>query len=186
VIEKPKNRRSAARNGIRQRLHPRIDLWQRITFPMVRLTIFNERRWFVQTKILLECTVGLLLGADAKDDQKKLQGKWMVTSGVIDGNEIPKDQIKGDVTYSGDKYTWTFGEADSGGGAFKIDPSKKPKAMDSVPSDGPVKGQTVEQIYEIDGDTLKVCFAMPGNKRPTEFKSAAGSGLWLFTYKRAK
>jgi uncharacterized protein (TIGR03067 family) len=141
----------------------------------------------MQTKILLVCTIGLLLGADAKDDQKKLQGKWTATSGVIDGNEIPKDQIKGDMTltFSGDKYTWAAG-TDHGGGTFKLDPSKKPMAMDAVPSDGPVKGQTVEEIYEIDGDTLKICFVMPGNKRPAEFKSEAGSGHFLFTYKRAK
>jgi uncharacterized protein (TIGR03067 family) len=136
--------------------------------------------------ILTVCTVGLLLGADAKDDQKNLQGKWTVVSGVIDGNEIPKDQIKGYVKYLGEKYTWSAGDGQSGAGTFKLDPTKKPRALDAVPSDGPIKGQTVEEIYEIDGDTLKICFAMPGNKRPTEFKSDAGSGLWLFTYKRAK
>jgi uncharacterized protein (TIGR03067 family) len=142
------------------------------------------------TKLLVALVGGLLLGADAGDqakaDKEKLQGKWLVTSGVMDGTEIPKDQIKGDLVFKGDTYTYTAGEGEGGAGTFKIDPSKKPKVMDSVPSEGPVKGQTIEEIYEIDGDNLKICLALPGNPRPTEFKAPEGSGRWLFTYKRAK
>jgi uncharacterized protein (TIGR03067 family) len=63
---------------------------------------------------------------------------------------------------------------------------KKPKQLDAVPSDGPIKGQTVEHIYEIEGDKLRICLALPGTNRPTQFKSEAGSGLWLFTYNRVK
>ena len=40
-------------------------------------------------------------------------------------------------------------------------------------------------IYELEGDTFKVCFAAPGKAdRPTEFKSAAGSGHRLLVLKR--
>jgi uncharacterized protein (TIGR03067 family) len=151
--------------------------------------VSNARSLRVKTKVLLALAIGLVLGADGKDDakndQKKLQGKWIVTSGVIDGNKLPKDQVKGDLVFDKDKYAYTTGD-EKGGGTFKLDPSKKPKHMDSVPSDGPVQGQTVEEIYEIDGDNLKICIALPGTPRPTAFKSEAGSGLWLFTYKRAK
>jgi uncharacterized protein (TIGR03067 family) len=142
------------------------------------------------TKLLVVLASGLLLGADgadqAKADKEKLQGKWLVTSGVMDGIEIPKDQIKGDLVFKDNTYTYTVGDTESGGGTFKLDPSKKPKVMDSVPSDGPVKGQIIEEIYEIDGDNLKICLALPGSKRPTEFKAPEGSGRWLFTYKRMK
>ncbi len=58
--------------------------------------------------------------------------------------------------------------------------------MDVVPSDGPAQGQTIEEIYELNGDKLKICLALPGNQRPTEFKAPEGSGRWLFTYKRAR
>jgi uncharacterized protein (TIGR03067 family) len=140
--------------------------------------------------IILAALASAVLGAtpidDTKTDQKELQGKWIVTSGVIDGNAIPKDQIKGHLTHNGEKYTWSAGGDQKGSGKFKIDSSKKPKTMDCVPADGPLEGQTVEEIYELNGDTLKICFAFPGNPRPTEFKSEAGSGRWLFTYRRAK
>jgi uncharacterized protein (TIGR03067 family) len=144
----------------------------------------------MKTVILTIFGIGLLLGADGKDDAKsdakKLQGKWTMTSGVLDGNEIPKDQVKGEIVFKDNKYTWATGDGQSGSGTFTIDPSKKPKFMDSVPSDGPAQGQTIEEIYDVDGDSLKICMALPGNKRPTAFKAEAGSNFWLFTYKRPK
>jgi uncharacterized protein (TIGR03067 family) len=142
-------------------------------------------------KLLLVLASGLLLGTNgedqAKGDLEKLQGKWVLTSGVMDGNEIPKDQLKGELIFKGDKYSYTAGD-DSGGGKFTINASKKPKTMDAVPAEGPAQGQTVQEIYELTGDNLKICLVLPGPeaKRPTEFKAEAGSGRWLFTYKRAK
>ncbi len=141
----------------------------------------------MKTKLLVLMAVGALLGADAKDDakneQKQLQGKWIMTSAVIDGNKL---QIKGSVVFEGDKYSYNSGDDEKGSGTFKLDTSKKPRHLDSIPSDGPAQGATVEQIYEIDGDKLKICMALPGTPRPTAFKSEAGSNLYLFTYKRAK
>jgi uncharacterized protein (TIGR03067 family) len=144
----------------------------------------------MNTMIVLVCVVGLLLGADAKDDaksdQQKLQGKWTLASGIQNGNEIPKDQVKGELVFKGNKYSWTTGDGQGGSGTFTLDPSRKPKVLDSVPSDGPSKGETIKEIYDLDGDNFKICFSLPGSKRPTEFKAEGGSNRWLFTYKRAK
>ncbi len=145
----------------------------------------------MKTKALFVLALALVLGADSKDDpksdQQKLQGKWIITSGVIDGNVLAKNQLKGNtLVFDKDKYSYTTGQGEKGSGTFKLDTSKKPKHLDTVPADGPIQGQTVEQIYEIDGDNLKICIALPGTPRPTEFKSEAASGLWLFTYQRAK
>lgn len=141
-------------------------------------------------KTLMLLALGFLAGSDAKEDakndQKNLQGKWTMTSGAIDGNEIPKSPMMGEITFKGDKYEWKSGDGQSGRGAFKLDAAQKPRHMDAVPSDGPVAGQTVEEIYEVDGDNLKICLALPGTNRPAAFKSEANSGCWLFTYKRAK
>ncbi len=149
----------------------------------------------MMTGFVIALAGGLLLGADGTGsakggDQEKLQGKWIVTSGVMDGAEIPKDQLKGQMTFKGNKYAFTSGEGEgeAGSGTFRIDPSRNPKTMDAVPADGPAQGQTVEEIYELKGDTLKICLTLPGTggKRPTEFNSTEGSGRWLFTYRRAK
>jgi len=141
-------------------------------------------------KLLMTFAALLFLAADSKDDVKKdldqLRGTWTLTSGEIDGNKLPEDQVKGELVMKEASYSWTAAGGDKGGGKFKIDPTKKPKHMDSVPNDGPAEGQTVEEIYEVEGDTLKICFALPPAKRPTEFTAPAGSGRWLFTYKRKK
>src|SRR5262249_39519705 len=111
---------------------------------------------FVKQKALLVLAIGLLLGADgkedAKNDQGKPQGKWKLTSAVIDGTALPKNQVKGELVFDKDKYSYKTGDGEKGSGKFKLDVSKKPRHLDSVPDDGPVQGQTVEQIYEIDGD----------------------------------
>lgn len=39
-------------------------------------------------------------------------------------------------------------------------------------------------IYELDGDTLRVCYDLSGKARPSEFKTKAETQLLLFTYKR--
>jgi uncharacterized protein (TIGR03067 family) len=140
-------------------------------------------------KLVLVLAVCLLLGADKKEDvkkdQDKLQGTWTVVSAELDGNKLPQDQAKGELVFKGDKYSYSAG-GETGEGTYKIDPSKKPKTMDAVPADGPFKGQTVEEIYEVEGDELKICLATPGTKRPTDFTAAAGSNRMSFTYKRAK
>ena len=68
----------------------------------------------------------------------------------------------------------------------KLDPSKSPKAIDVTITEGPSKGAVMLGIYEFDGDTLKVCFDPEGKKRPTEFKSPAGSQTFYNVHKRAK
>ena len=114
-----------------------------------------------------------------KRDLAKLQGTWSSDlNGETHVMKITKETFSFTFEQGGEKKNVT--------GTFKIDPSKKPKAMDAVPSEGPAKDQTIEEIYELDGDNLKICLALPGNKRPTEFKSGEGSGRWLFSYKRAK
>jgi uncharacterized protein (TIGR03067 family) len=62
---------------------------------------------------------------------------------------------------------------------------KEPKEMDIVLETDPVyKG-----IYEIDGDTLKICLVLSSDddsKRPKEFKSEEDSNTALFTWERTR
>jgi uncharacterized protein (TIGR03067 family) len=71
-------------------------------------------------------------------------------------------------------------------GTQKLDPSKSPKAIDVKVTEGPAKGALMLGIYEINGDTLKVCFDAEGKKRPTHFKSAPGSATFVNVHKRLK
>jgi uncharacterized protein (TIGR03067 family) len=41
------------------------------------------------------------------------------------------------------------------------------RAIDYDMTEGPTKGEKHLGIYELDGDTVKFCFAAPGKDRPT-------------------
>jgi uncharacterized protein (TIGR03067 family) len=66
------------------------------------------------------------------------------------------------------------------------DPAVSPKAVDLAfthPVDG--RTRTAKGIYEIDGDTLKICEGGTRKpERPTEFKTRVGQTLRV--YRRAK
>src|SRR5262249_28291224 len=71
-------------------------------------------------------------------------------------------------------------------GTHKIDPSKKPKTIDAMDTEGKFKGKTSQGIYELEADTFKVCFAEPGKDRPKEFSTTKGTGHILHVWKREK
>ena len=48
------------------------------------------------------------------------------------------------------------------------------------------KDVVFQGIYALDGDDLKICFAPPGEKRPTEFVTQGGSSEQLVVLKRDK
>jgi uncharacterized protein (TIGR03067 family) len=71
-------------------------------------------------------------------------------------------------------------------GTLKIDPAAKPKAMDIIGTDGPNKGKTFLAIYELKGDTLRICYDLAGKARPTEFFTSKDRPFFLAIYQRAK
>src|ERR1700741_895058 len=71
-------------------------------------------------------------------------------------------------------------------GTYALVPDSKPKAMTITGVDGPNHGKTFPAIYEFKGESLRICYDLSGAKRPTEFKSAPGTLLYLVTYQRKK
>jgi uncharacterized protein (TIGR03067 family) len=131
-----------------------------------------------------------LLGADAdavKKEMARLEGEWSMVSGEIDRQPMPPEFLKGARRVArGDETTVTINGQLFIKARFTIDPAKKPRTINYTMTGGPTKGKTQLGIYELDGDTVKFCFAAPGKERPTEFTTAEGSGRTLSVWKRDK
>jgi len=136
---------------------------------------------------LLALVAGLLVAADdPKDEAKKFEGTWTMVSGEKDGKSLPEQTIKtAKLVIKGDQHDVKIGD-DAFKGTHKVDPSKKPKAIDVADTEGPFKGKTVLGIYEMDADTFKICFAEPGKDRPKEFSTKSGTGHILHVWKKEK
>jgi uncharacterized protein (TIGR03067 family) len=120
----------------------------------------------------------------AKKDQEKLQGDWVLVSGERDGEQFPDEAVKSLKRHiSGGAFTVTRDGETVTKGTFSLDPSKKPKAID-LKLEG--ADQAMHGIYEFDGDTCKLCYAMAGGERPKQFATKAGSGVTLAVWKKAK
>jgi uncharacterized protein (TIGR03067 family) len=117
----------------------------------------------------------------AKKDLERMQGTWKVQGLTVGGMELPAAQVaKMSFTIKGDEISPNNNPKDVA--VLKLDPSHKPATMDLTEKNK----KTGQGIYEIEGDTLKMCFNEPGEGRPKEFRSAAGSKTVYLVLKRDK
>ena len=133
--------------------------------------------------LLVSCS-SAAWGDDAKD--RRPRGHLAAVVGRTRRKKFP-DEVRKSIKLEvkGDKYTVTVGKKPDRG-TCKLNPSAKPKALDITGTEGPNKGKTILAIYERDGDTLRVCYDLSGKSRPAEFKTTAGTHLFLVEYKRQK
>ena len=116
------------------------------------------------------------------DDAKKIQGTWVMVSKEEDGR---KRTVAGELKYTIGPDRISNANLKEAGDQYKLDADKKPKTIDLVPGDGPEKGKTVKGLYELDGDTLRICLATQATMpRPTEF--ASSKGVQILVLKRIK
>ena len=124
--------------------------------------------------------------SEGSKDSAAIQGTWLASTAELGGKPFP-DEVRKSIklTLKDDKYTVTVGK-NPDHGTVKLDPSAKPKAMDITGTEGPNKGKKIPAIYELNGDTLKICYDLSGKSRPMAFKTTEGTQLFLVTYKREK
>jgi uncharacterized protein (TIGR03067 family) len=122
-----------------------------------------------------------------KEDLARMQGDWGALSTIRDGEKVPDDEAQAIFrTVQGNQYTVYIFKKPLSKGSFTIDATKEPKTIDAYPGATPDKTKPLLGIYELNGDTYKVCFALPGKGRPTDFASKPGSGHTLTIWVREK
>jgi uncharacterized protein (TIGR03067 family) len=124
--------------------------------------------------------------ADPSDDAKAVQGSWTPAKAELGGQPMTEAVLKSiSLKLANGRYAVSVGGSPDKG-TYTLDSTSKPKGMTITGTEGPNKGKTFPAIYELKGDTLRICYDLSGAKRPTEFKSIAGTRLYLVTYSRKK
>jgi uncharacterized protein (TIGR03067 family) len=134
--------------------------------------------------LTLLVSLGAAAGVEPKDetaeDAAALKGRWEVVSSEFEGKPATAAYRPGTViVVEGDKLYFTDGFAESQPTTFKLDAKAKPRAIDVG------EGKAAKGIYELDGDSLKLCLSLAA-ERPKEFKTAAGDKTNLLVLKRQK
>jgi len=142
---------------------------------------------------------GLVLAQDKKDEtpapskelkelHAKLDGKWVLkrVEGAMGKQDVPEGV--GGAVFNKGKYTFTMGPTTEKG-EMTYRPGKKPKEVDVKITEGNDKDKTQFGVYELEGDTFKMCFAMAGEPESSRPKAVAykeDTQETLFVFKRAK
>jgi uncharacterized protein (TIGR03067 family) len=73
-------------------------------------------------------------------------------------------------------------------GNYRVDEAARPATMDIVGRNGPNAGRTMFAIYELQGDSLTVCYDLDSPERPADMHSDADADQLLLsiTYERAR
>jgi uncharacterized protein (TIGR03067 family) len=139
--------------------------------------------------LTIALAAGLLLAPDDTDkaDKDKLEsGTWLAVSIEVEGKTVAQAaEVR--ATFKGDEYTQKVGDNVVEQGKFKLDTTKSPKTIDFEILKGPDEGKHQVGLYELDGDTLKICIVPAGEtERPKELKSREGTTVTVIVMKREK
>ena len=144
----------------------------------------------MKSKIALMLVVVFSLGAGGTADSEKkefakLAGSWTLKELTYDGTDHSKLKFK--VVFKGNQGK-VEGDAsvtnEYAGIKFKLDPSTSPKKMDITIAAGSQTDATMQGIYELKDDELRICAKVFGTGRPKEFAAPDGSSSVLLVLKR--
>jgi uncharacterized protein (TIGR03067 family) len=146
------------------------------------LCLASALSWF----ILVVCSQAQDADKAAQED-KKFEGAWKVVAMEVGGNKAQTDAYDNmTFTFKGKKYEQKNGDEVVEAGTQDLDPGKSPKQMNVTVTEGQTKGQKQLAIYEINGDTCKMCFAQHDSKdRPAKFETQDTENMY-FELKRKK
>src|SRR5262245_45975255 len=137
----------------------------------------KPRSTFAVALIIFAFNSGCSRSDSTKQDQHALQGTWTIVTAEQGGQDVTKE-CKDEgfrITFRGNAWiqdvkgykVWTAKTSH-----FALDATKVPTAIDHIVTRG-AEGEEFRLIYpgiyQIDGDTLKLCFDVDLKERPTDF-----------------
>ena len=120
-------------------------------------------------------------GNTFEDNEKAIQGTWVIVQAELGGQRLPDVGLKGTkLILKEGRYQFQIDQ-----GEYKLHLIEKMTAMDMMGKQGPNEGKTFLAIYELKDNTLKICYDLAGKVRPKIFKTEAGTRQFLVTYQRS-
>lgn len=121
-----------------------------------------------------------------------LDGTWKPVSVEISGEQVPIEGPQAEVltVISGNRVEMKLGNRTVGQGTITVDNNQQPKTIDMTMQQmiGKNSGRTEHTIgiYEVSGDTLRLCIGDAAKPRPTEFRTDKSSARKLSRYRRVR
>lgn len=113
-----------------------------------------------------------------------IDGKWTLVEGEAEGQDLTDDVLSNSkLEIAENRHTVKLGD-ELLQGTHTLDTDASPSRIDATDSVGPFAGQTLAGIFKLEGDLFTVCFAGPGEERPTEFTTKSGTGKLWHVWKR--
>jgi uncharacterized protein (TIGR03067 family) len=133
--------------------------------------------------LLSACSTGV--PSTRIEQNRRLSGTWSCVSATVDGKPLPEDTVKLlRLTLAGNKYQTRKGDDVLFDSSYTVDPSTNPKRINILGTEGALAGKEALGSYLLKGDTLRICYILTGETRPTAFESPIGSGAYLLLWKR--
>ena len=116
-------------------------------------------------------------------EAERLRGKWKVVVNEVASGATDTTDRNYSVTFRGDQYIWILDGEVQQKNEFRLDPSKSPCHLDLF---GKLRGNDAIflAIYELQGNTMRLCLAHPGEARPSDFTTKDNHERSLYTMKR--
>ncbi len=108
------------------------------------------------------------------NDLDAIAGTWKIAGFEVDGRPVllPPEQTEGSMTFTRDGIVRSTGKVkgEKRESRFTLDPAAAPKAIDIHGDNPPGQGKATLGVYELAGDTLRLCFGLADGARPTALK----------------
>jgi uncharacterized protein (TIGR03067 family) len=132
----------------------------------------------MRSLVFASLACGLLVTADApatERDREALKGDWKQSAFVMNGRA--RDASGTTISIDGDAITVRHGDEAEPPAPYTLDPAHK--AIDLKLEN---EWRTMRGIYEVKGNTLKIC--LHHESRPSKFACEAGTGNVLMVFER--
>jgi|SRR4051812_12821281 uncharacterized protein (TIGR03067 family) len=152
--------------------------------------LIHSRHMKITMFLALTTLAGLFSGCTATSHQTvkasdNLIGTWTCVSAVIDGKTLPPENVAAlRLTLTANRYKTEKASEVLFDSTYSIDTTQEPNQIDMLGTEGELTGKQAQGIFSVNTGTLRICYTMPGMKRPTRFESEPGSKAYSIVWKR--